>query len=97
MSREILQLDTTLQRQLNSGDLKLHDLEALRLILNGGSVIDWRRLNLHTPDEVDAYLRLLAIDLSTQAGHERLRFVYTEATNYLEEHLEMPLPMEAWH
>jgi len=36
----------------------LGDLETLRLVLRGGSVIDWRRIHFQTRDDVDRYLRL---------------------------------------
>ena len=40
-------------------DLSLHDLEALRLILGGGSVIDWHRLNLIDEAEARSSLEFL--------------------------------------
>ena len=46
----------------------LKELERIRLVLRGGSVIEWRRLHFTTWDEVDRFLRLAQID-PTDAGH----------------------------
>ena len=37
-------------------ELTLADLEAIRLILRGDSVIDWHRLNFHSVDEVRTFI-----------------------------------------
>jgi len=47
----------------------LKELERVRLILRGGSVVDWRRLHFRNRDEVDRFLRLCCLDL-TQAADE---------------------------
>ena len=44
-------------------DISLSDLEAIRLLLRGGSVIDWHRLNFKTPEEIERFLRSQEIDL----------------------------------
>ena len=41
-------------------DFTLADLEAIRLILRGDSVIDWRKLDLTGDDDVREFLRLAA-------------------------------------
>ena len=33
-------------------DFRLADLEAIRMLLRGGSVIDWHRLNFKSDDEI---------------------------------------------
>ena len=43
-------------------EMGLKELERIRLILRGGSVIEWRRMHFKTWDEVDRFLRLLQID-----------------------------------
>jgi uncharacterized protein (TIGR04552 family) len=59
------------------------ELEALRLLLRGGSVIDWRRLNFEQPGEVDAFLRLNLFDLADPRDERRLRAVLAQAVEYL--------------
>jgi uncharacterized protein (TIGR04552 family) len=59
------------------------ELETLRLVLRGGSVIDWRRLNFRTPDEVDAFLRLSLFDRSDPRDERRLRSILAQAVEYL--------------
>ncbi len=94
MSREILNLDAATSEVLTPESVSLHDLEVARLILHGGSVIDWHRLSLFTREEVDDYLRLLLIEPGDPWGMKRLRFVYSEAANYVEEHLDIRLPAD---
>ncbi|HNM16144.1 MAG TPA: hypothetical protein PKJ64_15320, partial [bacterium] len=45
------------QEILYLSDMRLSDLEAIRLVLNGDSVIDWFRLDFHTPDQVQLFLQ----------------------------------------
>jgi uncharacterized protein (TIGR04552 family) len=63
----------------------LAELEALRLVLRGGSVIDWRRLELGTTGQVDAFLRLNLFDLEEARDERRLRAVLSQAVEYLRE------------
>ena len=48
-------------------EMNAADAEVLRLILQGGSVIDWRRLHFQDAAEVDRYLNLI-INPSTNGG-----------------------------
>ena len=59
------------------------ELEELRLMLRGGSVIDWRRLNFTGPGQVDAFLRLNLFDLGDPRDERRLRAVLAQAVDYL--------------
>ncbi len=59
------------------------ELEELRLLLRGGSVIDWRRLNFQAPGEVDAFLHLNLFDLHDPRDERRLRAVLAQAIEYL--------------
>jgi len=72
--------------------LNLSDLEAVRLILRGDSIIDWNRANFRNQQEVDRYLRLHQLDVSKPEDLWRLRYVHGEAVNYLEEHLGLQFP-----
>jgi len=63
--------------------MDLGDLEILRLILRGGSVIDWRRLHFRDADEVEHFLRLNLFDLANPRDERRLRAVLAQAVEYL--------------
>jgi len=65
------------------GQMGLRELERIRLILRGGSVIDWRRMYFQTREEVDAFLRLLQLDLSRPFDELWARQVLSEAVEYL--------------
>jgi uncharacterized protein (TIGR04552 family) len=61
----------------------LGDLERMRLILSGGSVIDWRRLHFKTREEVDQYLRLCLFEPDDPFDRDRLQRILDEAVGYL--------------
>jgi len=61
----------------------LGDLEKLRLILRGGSVIDWRRLHFQSRSEVDDYLRLCLFEPDDPFDRARLRRLLDESVDYL--------------
>lgn len=63
--------------------LSLGDLEAIRLILRGSSVIDWRRLHLADATEVDRFLALNLFDLEDPRDERRLRAILAQAIEYL--------------
>jgi uncharacterized protein (TIGR04552 family) len=64
-------------------EMGLKELERIRLILRGGSVIEWRRLHFTTWDEVDRFLRLLQIDPTRTHDEEWVRYVLGQAVDYL--------------
>src|SRR5438270_9270554 len=61
----------------------LGDLERMRLILRGGSVIDWRRLHFQSREEVDRYLRLCLFEPNDPFDRARLQRILDEAVGYL--------------
>ncbi len=61
----------------------LGDLEKLRLVLRGGSVIDWRRLHFRSRAEVDDYLRLCLFEPDDPFDRARLRRLIDESVDYL--------------
>ncbi|MBI3185598.1 MAG: TIGR04552 family protein [Myxococcales bacterium] len=61
----------------------LKELERVRLILRGGSVIEWRRLHFMTREEVDRFLRLCQIDPSNPYDEQWARVVLSDAVEYL--------------
>ncbi len=77
---------------LGGQGIDLGDVDAIRLILGGNSVIDWNRSHFHSLADVDRFLALHLLDLSDPDDLQRLRFVHNEAVNYLEEHLGLHFP-----
>lgn len=61
----------------------LGDLERMRLILRGGSVIDWRRLHFQSREEVDRYLRLCLFEPDDPFDRGRLQRILDESVGYL--------------
>jgi uncharacterized protein (TIGR04552 family) len=61
----------------------LADVEKLRLLLRGGSVIDWRRLDFRTREEVVRFLALHLFDLDDAKDERRVRSVLAQAVEYL--------------
>ncbi|MEY2667413.1 MAG: hypothetical protein RJA59_51 [Pseudomonadota bacterium] len=59
------------------------DHEVLRLILRGGSVIDWRRLHFRDAAEVDRFLHLHLLDLDDPRDEARVRTMLAQAVAYL--------------
>ncbi len=65
------------------GEMGLKELERIRLILRGGSVIEWRRLHFGTRDEVDRFLRLCQIDPDNVADEAWVRLILADSVDYL--------------
>jgi uncharacterized protein (TIGR04552 family) len=59
------------------------ELEVLRLLLRGGSVIDWRRLDFTGPEDVTRFLALNQFDLDDPKDEQRLRNILAQAVEYL--------------
>ena len=71
---------------------RLGDLEALRLVLRGGSVIDWHRLNFSGEDEAADFIHAQEIDLNVESDRERAENVKQDAIDYLRRHFDFPIP-----
>lgn len=83
MAIEIRRILASTQALLPIERFGVKELEELRLILRGGSVIDWRRLNFENRDEVDAFLRLCLFRPGEEADDARMREILQEAVDYL--------------
>ncbi len=64
-------------------EMALKELERIRLILRGGSVIEWRRLHFRTRDEVDRFLRLCLINPDDPVDQAWARVILSDAVDYL--------------
>lgn len=65
--------------------LELRHIEALQLILLGGSVVDWQRLAFTERAQVDAFLRLCLFDPSDAQDERWMRSILADAVSYLRE------------
>jgi uncharacterized protein (TIGR04552 family) len=70
----------------------LADLEAVRLVLRGDSVIDWRRLDFATEAEVRTFLGAHELQPGDPADRLRMDHVKGEAVAYLRRQFEYPIP-----
>ena len=73
-------------------EFTLADLESIRLILRGDSVIDWRRLDFSGDAEVREFLFSQELRLEEPRDCERMESVKTEAIAYLRRQFEYPIP-----
>jgi len=73
-------------------EFTLADLEAVRLVLRGDSVIDWHRLNLKDEDEVRDVLLAQEFHVDEPADRARMEWIKAEAISYLRRHFEYPIP-----
>jgi uncharacterized protein (TIGR04552 family) len=72
----------------------LADLEAMRLLLHGGSVIDWHRLAFTSYEEIDRFLRVNEFDADSDEDLNRLEVLREEAVEYLQKTFDYRVPAE---
>jgi uncharacterized protein (TIGR04552 family) len=70
----------------------LADVEAVRLALRGGSVIDWHRLNFENRAAVDAFVRVQELRMDDSSDVARCEAVKNAAISYLRRNFEFPVP-----
>src|SRR5690606_2325811 len=78
-------------------EMGLKELERLRLILRGSSVIDWRRLHFTTRAQVDHFLKLCELDLSRPHDDAWARTLLADAVDYLRRTFRYLVPRELAH
>lgn len=77
-----------------AAELTLADVEAVRLLLRGDSVIDWHRLCFVEHAEVDRFLRLNEFDPESEDELGRLEDLRGDAVDYLSRSFAMAIPDE---
>jgi uncharacterized protein (TIGR04552 family) len=75
-------------------ELDLQDLEAVRLLLRGDSVIDWHTLGFSDHADVDRFLRLNEFDPESDDEMARLEDIRADAVDYLGRVYGLPIPDE---
>ncbi len=91
-AREEVVLDTSTQDLVGLEGFTLHDIEAVRLILRGGSVVDWRKASFESPEEVRRFIRSNGLDPNNPRDLVRLHTLHREAVIYLKENLAFTFP-----
>ncbi|MCP4867188.1 MAG: TIGR04552 family protein [Proteobacteria bacterium] len=94
---DILRLDLRDPQASEQEQLSLADLEAVRLVLRGGSPIDWHRLNFQTLSEVDDLLRANLLDPDDRRDKARMEYLHREAIRYLKRNFAFRFPPEVEH
>jgi uncharacterized protein (TIGR04552 family) len=75
-------------------ELTLADMDAVRLMLRGDSVIDWHRLSFSDHEEVDRFLRLNEFDPESEEEMARLEDLRADSVDYLARAYAMAIPDE---
>jgi uncharacterized protein (TIGR04552 family) len=75
-------------------EASLGDVEALRLLLQGGSVIDWQRLAFSDAAEVDRFLRVNEFDPQRQEDIDRLEELREDAVEFVTRNFSYRIPEE---
>src|ERR1700749_1241744 len=75
----------------------LGDVEAMRLLLRGGSVIDWHRLAFSDASEVDRFLVLHEFDPTNADDVDRLEELRSDAVEYLTRNFSYRIPADVAH
>ena len=73
-------------------ELEALDLDSIRLLLRGGSVIDWSRLEFRTRDEVCGFLLAHEFELEDPASKARSEAIKNAAIGYLKRNFDFPIP-----
>jgi uncharacterized protein (TIGR04552 family) len=84
--------DRTLDAEARLATITIGDLEAVRLLLRGGSVVDWHRLDLRDHNEVDRFLRVNEFDPQNAGDVQRLENLRNEAVEYLAKNFHFRIP-----
>jgi len=73
-------------------EFTLGELEAIRLVLRGGSVIDWHRLNFDSEVAARELIAAHELHLSDPRDVDRIASVRDEAIAFLRRHFDFPVP-----
>ncbi len=92
MNSEI-KIDSSISSVLSKINASDSFIDALGLILNGGSVIDFVRLNFKSDTEIDNFLRLNNFILTEPRAYRRIYHIYNDALTYLNS-MDIEIPQE---
>ena len=81
----------------NETKLSLSLLERVRLILRGGSVVDWYKLGFNTKEEVRAFLYVNTFDIDVAEDEERIRALFRISYDFLHNGLGFHIDESIWN
>ena len=84
--------DAGVDRLKRLDEFTVMDLEAVRLILRGDSVVDWHRLHYTSEEEARDFLIAQEFRPEEPADRERLETIRDEAIAYLRRNFDFPIP-----
>jgi uncharacterized protein (TIGR04552 family) len=85
--------ETSIDRRFRAlDDLSLADLEAVRLALHGGSVIDWHRMNFERREDIEEFIAVQEIHMDDAADLARCEAVKNASISYLRRNFDFPIP-----
>jgi uncharacterized protein (TIGR04552 family) len=84
--------DPSVGRLKRLEEFTLMDLESVRLILRGDSVIDWHRLNLEGEEAATSFLVTQEFHPEDPRDRARLESIKNEAISYLRRQFDFPIP-----
>jgi uncharacterized protein (TIGR04552 family) len=70
--------------------------ERVRLILRGGSIVDWYRMGFTSVAEVRSFLAVNGFDTNCPDDVRRVRHLFRMAHDYLSEALDVHVPQHIW-
>jgi uncharacterized protein (TIGR04552 family) len=73
-------------------EFSVSDLESVRLVLRGDSVVDWHRLNFTSEDAIREVIEAQEMRPDEHADRARMNAIKSEAISYLRRHFEYPIP-----
>jgi uncharacterized protein (TIGR04552 family) len=73
-------------------DWTLADLEAVRLLLRGDSIIDWHRLNFEREADAIEFMEGNELHINDPRDRARVERLKLDAVDYLRRHFEFPVP-----
>ncbi len=82
-------METVLKRL---GEFSLADLDSVWLILRGGSVVDWHRLNIPQATDAHRFLRSHALDANDERDRSHIDRIQRAAIEYLRRQFGFPIP-----
>ncbi len=73
-------------------DFSLMDLRSVWLVLQGSSVIDWKRLDFTSEAEVNTFLTSHGFDVEVPSDQRRIAHIKNAAIDYLRRQFNFPIP-----
>ncbi|NOY25661.1 MAG: TIGR04552 family protein [Oligoflexia bacterium] len=91
---DVITLNSSIIGLSDDFHLDLADLEAVRLVLRGNSVVDWNRASFTDLESVNHYLLLHRLSWDDPEDRRRVTYLHSQAIGYLEDHLGLRFPDE---